>query len=70
MADAMAAGRPGEVEGQNIGLSPNQIAEAYRASIYEHKMKFSTAFRTHKKALLWSAIMGLVRLCIFSLSRP
>lgn len=41
-------------------MTPNQIAEAYRASVSEHRMKLSEATQTYKKALLWSAVMGMV----------
>lgn len=41
-------------------MTPNQIAEAYRASVNEHRMKLSEAGRTYKKALFWSAMMGMV----------
>lgn len=46
--------------GNDAALSPNQVAEAYRATMSEHRMTFSDAVKTHKKALFWSAIMGLV----------
>lgn len=41
-------------------MTPNQIAEAYRASVNEHRMKLSDAGRAYKKALFWSAVMGMV----------
>ena len=42
-------------------MTTNQIAEAYRATIREHKMGVLQAIRLYKKALGWSAIFGLVR---------
>lgn len=44
----------------NVTMTPNQVAEAYRATMSEHRMTFSEAVKTHKKALFWSAVMGLV----------
>lgn len=44
----------------DVAMTPNQVAEAYRASMSEHRMTFSEAVKTHKKALFWSAIMGMV----------
>lgn len=41
-------------------MTTNQIAEAYRASVNEHRMTLSEAGRTYKKALFWSAVMGMV----------
>ncbi|PSR82484.1 and other transporter-domain-containing protein [Coniella lustricola] len=59
MGTAVAEKRRGEIESQDITMTPNQIAEAYRASVSEHKMELWTAIKTHKKAVFWSAIMGL-----------
>lgn len=50
-------------------MTPNQIAEASRASVNEHRMKLSDAGRTYKKALFWSAIMGMVSPVIVSATR-
>lgn len=53
MAKQVSDVRPAE-------MTPNQIAEAYRASLAEQRMRFSEAFRIYKKALFWSAVMCLV----------
>ena len=41
-------------------MTPNQILEAYRAALIEHKMSFKDSFRIYKKALFWSAVMAFV----------
>ncbi|KAF3759901.1 hypothetical protein M406DRAFT_51937 [Cryphonectria parasitica EP155] len=48
-----------KAEWDQSALTPNQIAEAYRASMNEHRMTFFEAFQSYKKALFWSAVMGL-----------
>lgn len=62
-SEVMAIGaHPRETENDErlSEMTPNQIAEAYRASVNEHRMKLSDAGRTYKKALFWSAVMGMV----------
>ena len=51
-----------EDAGQRVldGMSPAQIAEAYRAAQTEHKMGFKQAVRVYWKGLFWSAIMSVV----------
>lgn len=44
----------------STAMTPNQVAEAYRASLNEHRMTLFEAMKTYKKALFWSAVMGLV----------
>lgn len=44
-----------------VAMTPNQVAEAYRATVSEHRMTFSDAVKSHKRALFWSLVMGLVR---------
>lgn len=46
--------------GTDAAMTSNQVAEAYRATMTEHRMQFFDAVKTHRKALFWSAIMGLV----------
>lgn len=48
---------------EDMGMTPNQVAEAYRASLTEHHMSFSEAFKIYRKALFWSAVMCLVSRC-------
>lgn len=56
----MMAGRLEVSDVRPAEMTPNQIAEAYRASLAEHRMGLSEAFRIYKKALFWSAVMCLV----------
>lgn len=46
-------------------MNPNQIAEAYRASVNEHRMTLFEAGRAYRKALFWSAVMGMVCQVLF-----
>jgi hypothetical protein len=52
-------------------MTINQVAQAYRAALDEHKMPILEAARTYKEALGWSAVMATVRLwaidCLFSI---
>ena len=41
-------------------LNPNQVMEAYRAALGEHRMSFRDSFRIYKKALFWSTVMAIV----------
>ncbi|KAJ4418520.1 hypothetical protein N0V82_005500 [Gnomoniopsis sp. IMI 355080] len=61
-SEAMSTGTNTRGTEHDEGLSemtPNQTAEAYRASVNEHRMKLSDAGRAYKKALFWSAVMGM-----------
>lgn len=46
--------------GLHAQMTPNQIAEAYRASIKEHRIDLVAALGSYRKALFWSAVMGMV----------
>ena len=41
-------------------MTANQVADAYRAALTEHNMKFWDACKIYKKALWWTMIMGMV----------
>ena len=41
-------------------MSPEQVAEAYRASVAENKMGFWQALRIYKKGMFWSTVMSIV----------
>ena len=43
-------------------MTPNQVADAYKASLKEHQMKFGEAVRIYKYALFWTLLMGTVRI--------
>lgn len=60
VSSVVPAGGHARHESSEMAMTPNQIAEAYRASVTEHQMTFSEAFGAYKKALFWSAVMGLV----------
>lgn len=60
LSPTMATQEPGSAGGIENSMTANQIAEAYRASLTEHRMRFSEAFKIYKKALFWSAVMCLV----------
>ncbi len=64
-------GSPGTASGDPAVMTINQVAQAYRAALDEHKMPILEAARTYKEALGWSAVMATVRLwaidCLFSI---